>query len=155
MGIIRCMKTLLISLLAVLPVAAAAQAAPTKVERAWARAIVQGQDATGAYMAMTAAEPLTLLGAATPAAGIVEIHQMKMEGDVMKMRAVDTLPLKPGVALQFAPNGYHFMLMDLKAPFRAGTSVRMTLRFRDARGAERTQEVTVPVAQAAPSGHGH
>lgn len=149
------MKSLLLSLLVVLPIAAAAQPAPAKVERAWARAIVQGQDATGAYMAMTAAEPLTLLGAATPAAGIVEIHQMKMEGDVMKMRAVESLPMKPGVPLRFAPNGYHFMLMDLKAPFRAGSSVRMTLRFRDAKGAERTQDVTVPVSMAAPAGHAH
>ena len=149
------MKSLLIPLLVVLPVAVAAQTAPAKVERAWARAIVQGQDASGAYMSMTSAEPLTLLGAATPAAAIVEIHQMKMEGDVMKMRAVDSLPLKPGVPLHFAPNGYHFMLMDLKAPFRAGSNVRMTLRFRDAKGAVRTQDVTVPVSLAAPSGHGH
>jgi copper(I)-binding protein len=149
------MQSLLIPLLVALPVAVAAQAAPAKVERAWARAIVQGQDSTGAYMSLTAAEALTLLGATTPAARIVEIHQMKMEGDVMKMRAADSLPLKPGVPLHFAPNGYHFMLMDLKAPFRAGGSVRMTLRFRDAKGAERTQEVTVPVSMAAPSGHGH
>ena len=149
------MKPVLVALLLSIPLAAIAQAAPAKVERAWARATVQGQDATGAYMTVTAAEPLTLLGAATPAAGIVEIHQMKMEGDVMKMRAVDTLPLKPGAPLLFAPNGYHFMLMDLKAPFRAGGSIRMTLRFRDARGTERTQDVTVPVALAAPAGHGH
>ncbi|MBC7803823.1 MAG: copper chaperone PCu(A)C [Candidatus Parcubacteria bacterium] len=149
------MKSVLAALLFSLPLAAVAQAAPAKVERAWARSIVQGQDATGAYMTLTASEPLTLLGAATAAAGIVEIHQMKMEGDVMKMRAVDTLPLKPGAPLLFVPNGYHFMLMDLKAPFRAGGSIRMTLRFRDAKGAERTQEVTVPVALAAPAGHGH
>jgi periplasmic copper chaperone A len=149
------MKSLLLPLLVAFPVAVAAQAAPAKVERAWARAIVQGQDSTGAYMSMSAAEPLTLVGAATPAAAIVEIHQMKMEGDVMKMRAVDSLPLKPGVPLLFAPNGYHFMLMDLKAPFRAGSSVRMTLRFRDVKGTVRTQDVTVPVSMAPPSGHTH
>jgi periplasmic copper chaperone A len=138
-----------------LPLAIVAQPVAVKVERAWARSTVQGQDSSGAYMTLTAAEPLTLLGAATPAAGIVEIHQMKMEGDVMKMRAVDTLPMKPGVPLQFAPNSYHFMLMDLKAPFRAGTKVQMTLRFRDAKGAERTQDVAVPVSLAAPAAHGH
>lgn len=149
------MKSIIATLLLSVPIVAAAQAAPLKVERPWARPIVQGQDATGAYMTLTAAEPLTLLGAATPAAGIVEIHQMKMVGDVMKMSAADTLPLKPGAPLHFAPNGYHFMLMDLKAPFRAGNSIRMTLRFRDAKGAERTQDVTVPVAPAAPAGHGN
>ena len=149
------MKSAAAALLLFVPLAIGAQPAAVKVERAWARSTVQGQDSSGAYMTLTAAEPLTLLGAATPAAGIVEIHQMKMEGDVMKMRAVDTLALKPGVSLQFAPNGYHFMLMDLKAPFRAGTKVRMTLRFRDAKGAERTQDVAVPVSLAAPAAHGH
>ncbi|MEJ5989551.1 copper chaperone PCu(A)C [Ramlibacter sp. PS3R-8] len=149
------MKSLLAALVFSVALPAVAQPAPAKVERAWARSTVQGQDSTGAYMTLTASEPLTLLGAATPAAGIVEIHQMKMEGDIMKMRAVDALPLKPGAPLLFAPNGYHFMLMDLKAPFRAGGSIRMTLRFRDAKGAERTQDVTVPVALAAPGGHGH
>jgi periplasmic copper chaperone A len=146
---------MLAALLLSVPFIAAAQAPLVKVDGPWARAIVQGQDATGAYMMLTSAEPLTVLGAATPAAGIVEIHQMKMEGDVMKMRAVDTLALRPGVPLHFAPNGYHFMLMDLKAPFKAGTSVRMTLRLRDAKGVERTQDVTVPVSLAAPAGHGH
>ena len=149
------MKSVALALALCIPLLSVAQPAGVKVEKAWARATVQGQDSTGAYMTLTASEPLTLLGAATPAAGIVEIHQMKMDGDVMKMRAVDTLPLKPGAPLQFAPNGYHFMLMDLKTPFRAGGQVRMTLRFRDAKGGERTQDVAVPVSQAAPAGHTH
>ena len=147
------MKSVFAALLLSIPLAAAAQPAAVKVERAWARSTVQGQDSTGAYMTITAAEPLTLVGAATGAAGMVEIHQMKMEGDVMKMRAVDKLAMKPGVPLQFAPNGYHFMLMDLKAPFQAGSTIRMTLRLRDAKGAERTQEVAVPVALTAPEAH--
>ena len=147
------MKSALAALLLSVPFAIVAQPVTVKVERAWARSTVQGQDSSGAYMTLTAAEPLTLLGAATPAAGIVEIHQMKMEGDVMKMRAVDKLAMKPGVPLQFAPNGYHFMLMDLKAPFQAGSTIRMTLRLRDAKGAERTQEVAVPVALTAPEAH--
>jgi copper(I)-binding protein len=146
------MKSAIAAVLLSIPLAAAAQAAALKVEGAWARSTVQGQDSSGAYMTLTAAEPLTLLGGTTPAAGIVEIHQMKMEGDVMKMRAAETLPLKPGVPLRFAPNGYHFMLMDLKAPMRAGSSIRMTLRLRDAKGAERTQEVAVPVSLTAPAG---
>jgi copper(I)-binding protein len=150
------MKSAIAALLLSIPLAAAAaQPAAVKVERAWARSTVQGQDSSGAYMTLTAMEPLTLLGAATPAAGIVEIHQMKMEGDVMKMRAAERLPMKPGVPLQFAPNGYHFMLMDLKAPFRAGNSIRMTLRFQDAKGAERAQDVTVPVSLTAPETHRH
>jgi copper(I)-binding protein len=125
-------------------------AAPVGVEGAWARATVAGQDSTGAYMTLTAREPLTLLGAETPAAGIVEIHEMKMVGDVMKMRAAETLPLAPGQPLRLGPGGYHLMLMDLKAPFKAGTTIAMTLRFRDAKGVEKRLPVRVPVAASAP-----
>jgi periplasmic copper chaperone A len=138
------------ALLSCASIAACAQSPLVRVERPWARATVQGQDATGAYMTLIAREPLTLLGADTPAAGIVEIHQMKMVGDVMRMSAAETLPLKPGEPLQFAPNGYHFMLMDLKAPFRIGSTIAMTLRLRDAKGAARTVEVSVPVALVPP-----
>jgi hypothetical protein len=125
--------------------------APVTVVGAWARATVPGQDSTGAYMSLTAREPLTLVGAETPAAGIVEMHEMRMEGDVMKMRAAEKLPLAPGKALRLAPNSYHFMLMDLKAPFKAGTRVAMTLRFRDAKGVMRTLPVNVPVSLAPPA----
>ena len=145
------MKKLLPCLLLAASSAALSQsgAAPVQVERAWARPIVAGQQSSGAYMTLLAREPLTLLGAETPAAGIVEIHQMKMEGDVMKMRAADTLPLAAGQPLQLAPGGYHFMLMDLKDPFKAGTQIPFTLRLRDGKGKLRTVAVRVPV-QAAP-----
>ena len=132
--------------------AACAQAsAPVTVQGPWARSTVAGQDSTGAYMTLTAREPLTLLGAQTPAAGIVEIHEMKMVGEVMKMRASDTLPLAPGQPLRLAPGGYHFMLMDLKAPFKPGSAFPMTLLFRDAQGKESRLAVTVPVAAMPPA----
>lgn len=131
--------------------AAQAQTAPVSVQGAWARPTVPGQDTSGAYMTLTAREPLTLLGAQTPAAGIVEMHQMKMEGDVMKMRAAETLPLAAGQPLRLAPGGFHFMLMDLKAPFKAGTRIAMTLRFRDAHGKVSTLQVPVPVQVSAPA----
>lgn len=140
--------------LACLTLAAAAAAvhaagAPVAVQGAWARPIVPGQQSSGAYMTLTAREPLTLLGGETPAAGIVEIHQMKMEGDIMKMRAADAVPLVPGKPLQLGPGGYHFMLMDLQDPFKAGTQIPFTLRFRDAKGKVSTLQLRVPV-QAVP-----
>jgi periplasmic copper chaperone A len=148
------MKNTLIALALAGAMAAQAQpaAVPVAVGGGWARTVLPGQASSGAYMTLTAREPLTLVGAVSPAAGIVEIHQMKMEGDVMKMRAVDTLDLPPGQPVEFKPNGYHFMLMDLKAPFRSGTSVPMTLQFRDARGKPRELKVSLPVATAAPAG---
>ena len=149
------MKNILAPLVLAGACAAFAQApAPVAVEGAWARSTVTGQESTGAYMTLTAREPLTLVGAQTAAAGIVEIHEMKMEGDVMKMRAADTLPLAAGKPLQLAPGGYHFMLMDLKAPFKPGSTIAMTLRFRDAQGGERKLPVSVPVTAAAPA-HKH
>jgi copper(I)-binding protein len=129
---------------------AQAQAVPLAVDNPWARAIVKGQGGTGAFMVLTAREPLTLLGATSPAAGIVEIHQMKMEGDVMKMRAVDTLALPTGQPVTLSPGGYHFMLMDLKAGFQAGSRVPLTLQLRDARGKERSLALTLPVSLAPP-----
>ena len=150
------MKKLLAPFLFAVATAASAQAsaqasAPVSVHGAWARSTVAGQDSSGAYMTLTAREPLTLLGAQTPAAGIVEIHEMKMEGEVMKMRAADTLPLAAGQPLRLAPGGYHFMLMDLKAPFKPGSRIAMTLRFRDAKGQESKLAVSVPVSVAPPA----
>jgi copper(I)-binding protein len=145
------MKKALAPLLFALATASLAQAvAPVAVSGAWARPIVAGQDSTGAYMTLTAREPLTLLGADSAAAGIIEIHEMKMVGDVMKMRAAETLPLTVGRPLELKPGGFHFMLMDLKAPFKAGTKVSLTLRFKDAKGQVSRLPVTVPVATSAP-----
>lgn len=144
------MKNLLASLLLVLSSFAFAQGQPAvAVEGAWARSTVPGQDASGAYMTLTAREPLTLLGASTPAAGIVEIHEMKMVGDVMKMSAVESLALVPGKPVKLAPGGYHLMMMDLKQPLRVGTQIAVTLRLRDAQGAEKQLSVPVPVAAGA------
>ncbi|HEX7888864.1 MAG TPA: copper chaperone PCu(A)C [Ramlibacter sp.] len=146
------MKKFLIGVAAVVvAVAARAQPAPVNVEAGWARAVLPGQASSGAYMTFTAREPLTLTGASSPAAGIIEIHQMKMEGDVMKMRAVDTLALAPGKAVEFKPGGYHFMLMDLKAAFREGTHVPLTLQFRDGKGKARELKVSLPVSREVPA----
>jgi hypothetical protein len=136
--------------------AAFAQApAPVTVQGAWARAVLQGQSSSGGYMTLVASEPLTLTGASSPAAGIVEIHEMRMEGDVMRMRAVDRLELPAGKAVELKPGGYHLMLMNLKAPFRGDMRVPVTLQFRDAKGQQRTLEVALPVAHAAPHGAAH
>jgi periplasmic copper chaperone A len=133
-----------------------AQTAPVKVEGAWVRASVQGQSGTGAFMVLNAAEPLQLVGVSTPVAGVAEVHEMKMEGDVMRMRAVGTLALAPGKPLALKPGGYHVMLMDLKKPLKPGTQVPMTLQFRNAKGEASRIELSVPVAvQAGNNAHKH
>ena len=93
-----------------------AQTAAVKVEGAWARASVQGQKATGAFMRLTAQDGARLVRAESPAAGITEVHEMKMEGDIMKMRAVPALDLPAGKTVELKPGGYHVMLLDLTVP---------------------------------------
>lgn len=150
------MKNLLATLaLCAATVAAQAQPAPVKAEGAWARASVQGQSGTGAFMTLSASEPLTLVGASTPVAGVAEVHEMKMEGDVMRMRAVPGVPLAPGKPLELKPGGYHVMLMQLKMPLKAGTTIPLTLQFKDARGQPQALELSVPVAVQGGNAHGN
>lgn len=101
--------------------------AQVKVEDAWVRATVAPQKATGAFMQLTSARPAQVVAASSPVAAVVEIHEMKMDGGVMKMRAVDALPLPAGQAVALKPGSYHVMLMGLKAPIKAGETVPLTL----------------------------
>ncbi len=129
---------------------AMAQTAAVKVEGAWARASVPGQMGTGAFMKLTAKDGAKLVGASSPVAGVTEVHEMKMEGDVMKMRAVPAIDLPAGKAVELKPGGYHVMLLDLKAPLATNTTVPLTLTFKDAKGVESRLELKVPVAARAP-----
>jgi copper(I)-binding protein len=135
--------------------AGALQAQTVDVQEAWARATVQGQKASGAFMKLTAKEGTRLVGASSPVAGVVEVHEMKMEGDVMKMRAVTGLDLPAGRTVELKPGGYHVMLMDLKTALPANQAIPVTLLFKNAQGKESRQELQVPVRAmgAAQSGH--
>lgn len=139
--------------------AAFAQPVPLKVEAAWIRASVPGQSGTGGFMRLTAAEPLTLVGVQTPVAGVAELHEMKMEGDVMKMRAIASLPLPAGQAVALKPGSYHLMLMGLKKPLPDGSTVPVKLVVEDAQKKQATIDVKVPVKKMGPAtaaeGHGH
>ena len=136
-------------------------AAHVTAEAAWARASVPGQQGTGAFVRLTAKEPLRLVGVESPVAAVGEVHEMKMEGDVMRMRAIDSLELPQGVPVELKPGGYHLMLQQLKAPLTADTEVPITLVFTDAKGATSRLHLQVPVHKSAPKGtmpmpgHGH
>ena len=132
------------------------------VKNAWVRASVQGQKATGAFMQLTASQPTTLVGVASPVAGVAEVHEMKMDGDVMRMRALPQgLPLPAGQPVALTPGGYHVMLMDLKATLPKDSTIPLTLTFKDAKGVESRVELkltvatTAPGGAAAPAGHKH
>lgn len=127
--------------------------APVDVQHAWARATVKGQMATGAFMTLTAKEGVKLVGVASPVAGVAQVHEMKMEGGVMKMAEVKGgLALPTGKAVELKPGGYHIMLMDLKAPLENNSTLPVTLMFKDAKGVERKMELKLPVAAMAPGG---
>ena len=122
------------------------------VQGAWARATVPGQKATGAFMRLTAGTGAKLVSAASPVAGVVEVHEMKMEGDVMQMRAVQGgLDLPMGRVIELKPGGFHVMLMDLKAPLVKDTTVPLTLVFKDRKGVEFKTELKVPVSTIPPA----
>lgn len=135
--------------LALAGVAACAQ--PVTLQAGWVRATVPGQTATGAFMKITAKEDLRLIGASTPVAALAELHEMKLDGDVMRMRAVEGgLALPAGKPVALTPGGYHLMLMDLKAPLAAGSTVPLTLICRDAKGVTSRYRFELPVSTVAP-----
>lgn len=150
----RWVSVLSLSLMACAGVAQAQTPAPVSAEGAWVRASVPGQKATGAFMRLTATEAVRLVGVASPVAGVAEVHEMKMEGDVMKMRAVPGLDLPAGKAVELKPGGYHVMLMDLKQPLEKGVQVPMTLVFKNAQGVESKLDMQAPVSAAAPAAAG-
>ena len=121
------------------------------VKDAWVRTSVQGQKATGVFMKITAKEGGTLVGVATPVAGVAEVHEMKMDGDVMRMRALPNgLALPAGKTVALTPGGYHVMLMDLKATLPKDSTIPLTLTFKNAKGEQSQVELKVPVATTAP-----
>ena len=123
---------------------------PVKVEGAWVRSTVPGQQGTTAFMKLTAQQPVQIVGVSTPVAGTADLHEMKREGDVMKMRPMSKLDLPAGRAVELTPSGYHLMLQDLKQPLRSGTTVPLTLVLRDAKGVQSKLELKLPVATRAP-----
>lgn len=137
------------------------EAAHVQVEGAWVRATVPGQQGTGAFMRLTARESLELVGVRSPVAEVAEVHEMKMDGDVMRMRAISALPLPAGQTVELKPGGYHLMLQQLNTQLVKDSEVRVTLEFKAPDGALSRLHMTLPVATSAPDGasapaaHGH
>lgn len=130
--------------------AAISQPTQVKVEGAWARATVPGQKGTGAFMTLTSAQGARLVAVSSPVAGVAEIHEMKMEGDVMRMRAVPALDLPAGKSVALRPGGFHLMLMELKQSLTRDSQIPVTLRFQDAQGRSSEMQLSVPVLLSAP-----
>ncbi|TAJ22258.1 MAG: copper chaperone PCu(A)C [Rugosibacter sp.] len=106
--------------------------AEVTVQNPWIRPSVPQQKVTGAFMSITSTTDARLVGITSPVAERVEIHEMTMENDVMKMRALSSLPLVAGKAVKLAPGGsYHIMLFDLHQQIKAGDTIPLTLTIED------------------------
>ena len=126
---------------------AATAHAQVTVDKPWVRTTVAQQTTTGAFMTITSAQGGKLVSASSPIAASVEVHEMKMEGDVMKMRPVDALPLPAGKPVDLKSGSYHVMMMGLKAPVKAGDVVPIKLVVEDAKGKRETVDVKATARQ--------
>jgi periplasmic copper chaperone A len=140
-------KLLLVPILACCWLAggSSALAAEQVVSNAWVRATAPGQEVGAAYMDIKSAMDTTLTKVESPAADVVEIHMMSMKNGIMEMRMLKTMPLPAGKIVKLEPGGFHFMLIDLKKPLKAGEDVAFTLHFKDAKGGASQLKITAPV----------
>ena len=145
------MKSVVVAAIVALPMLVGAQSsAPIDVSMAWARPTVEGQLGTGAFMRLVSREGSRLVGASSDVAGVVEIHEMAMHGNVMRMRAIPGLDLPPGQPVELKPGGYHMMLMDLKRPLKIGETVKVDLRVETRDRKLLTQPVDIEIRPRAP-----
>lgn len=119
--------------------------AEVSVKDAWVRATVPQQKATGAFMQLQASSASSLVAASSPLTPDVEVHEMTMDGDVMRMRQIKELALPAGKAVELKPGGYHIMLLNLKKQVREGETVPLTLVIRNKDGKEESLKVMAPV----------
>jgi hypothetical protein len=136
-------------------VAADARLKDLVIDHPWARATPPGAKSGGAFLTIEnrGATPDKLVDAATPAAKFVEIHEMSMEGGMMKMRAVPGVEIKPGAKAELKPGGFHVMLFDLKQPLKAGDAFPLTLVFEKAGKVEVSVVVEDRGATGEPARH--
>lgn len=121
--------------------------AQVTVTEPWIRATVGGQKVAGGYMQLKSARDTALVSASSSASATVEVHEMTMEGNVMKMRALQKLELSAGKTVELKPGGYHLMFIDIKEPMKPGAKVPLTLTFEDKDKKRETLEVTAEVRQ--------
>jgi hypothetical protein len=131
--------------------------AEVTVTEPWVRGTVPGMKATGAFMQFVSKTDTRLIGANSPAAKVVEVHEMTMVDNVMRMRAAPSIAVAAGKPLELRPGGYHVMLVDLVRPLETGGTVPITLIFEGKDGKRETVEVKAAVRElsaGAAKGHG-
>ena len=137
---------------------AACALAQVKVDEPWIRGTVPLQEATGGFMQLHSPTDTRLVEAESPVAR-VEIHEMSMQGDIMRMKQIDGLDLPAGQTVELKPGSYHLMFTGLKSQLKEGDTVPLTLVFKDKHGKAESVELKVPVralnASATTKHHRH
>lgn len=131
-------------------IAAFSAHAEVTVQGPWVRATVAQQKVTGAFMAITSTVDAHVVGITSPVADRVEIHEMKMNNEIMTMRAIPSLPLDAGKTVQLAPGGFHIMLFGLRQQLKAGDSIPLTLMIEDSQKRRTPVNVKAVAKSAAP-----
>ena len=125
----------------------AGAAGPVVVADALCRPTPNGRQVTGCYLTLTAPAADTLVSVRSPVAALAQVHEMRMESNMMMMRELEAgLPLPAGQAVSLAPGGNHIMLLGVTDPLRAGDTVPLTLTFATAAPVEVTATVGHPPA---------
>jgi uncharacterized protein YcnI len=127
------------------------------IDQPWSRATPGGAKVGGGYVRVTnnGPEPDRLIGGSFPGASRVEVHEMTLDGDIMRMKQVTGgLEIKPGATVELKPGGHHLMFMDLKEPLKEGQSVKGTLVFEKA-GKVEVEYIVRGMGGAAPAAGEH
>ena len=106
-----------------------------EIEHPFARATPPNAPVSGGYMTIhnNGAEADRLISGEADFADRVEVHEMKMEGDVMKMRQLaDGLEIPAGGEVVLKPGGYHIMFIGIDSQFKDGESRNVKLTFEKA-----------------------
>lgn len=144
-----------VSLLAVPSMAQDYKLGSLEITTPWTRATAPTARTGGGFMTITnkGTTPDRLVSARSTASEKVEIHEMQMDGSVMRMRELAKgLDIPPGATVMLKPGSYHIMFMELKAPLAKDAKVPVTLVFEKAGSID--VQLNVQAMGAMPQGHG-
>ena len=134
--------------------------AEVKITNAWVKPTVPGQPVAGAYMTLVSDRDIDIVEMHSPVAGKTEIHSMSMEGNIMRMKRLERLPLKAGKPVELKPGGFHIMLMELNHQIKEGEAVPINLVSQDDNGKRVTLSIKATAAlprttESSPDAHMH
>jgi len=129
--------------------------ADVTITNAWVKPTVPGQPVAGAYMKLTSDKDVNLIGASSAVAQNVEIHEMSMKGNIMRMRQLKQLPLPAGKTVELAPGGFHLMLIGLHHQIKDSEIIPLKLTVEDKAGDKKTLSLNVKATEIIDEQHHH